>query len=82
MVGIAKAQVRAGVAIADAGLAVAAVALGAVKQTLGEEDADTADPITDLLPLRGAIVGANRVAELTESDRAMGRALARGGPTS
>lgn len=80
IVGVAKAPVRAGVAAADAGLAVAAIALGAVKQSLGEEDTKPVDPITDLLPLRGAIIGANRVAELTENDRAMGRALARGGP--
>jgi len=31
----------------------------------GEEGPKTADPITDLFPLRGALVGANRVAELT-----------------
>lgn len=79
IVGAATAPIRAGVAVADAGLSVAAVALGAVKQSLGEESPKTVDPITDLFPLRGAIVGANRVAELTENDRAMGRALVRGG---
>jgi hypothetical protein len=31
----------------------------------GEEGPKTADPITDRFPLRGALVGANRVAELT-----------------
>lgn len=74
------APVRASLAAADAGLAVAAMALGSVKQSLGEDVPKTVDPITDLLPLRGAIIGANRVAELTEDDRAMGRVLARGGP--
>ena len=78
--GVATAPVRVGLAAADTGLGVAAIALGLVKQSLGEEGAQTVDPITDILPLRGAIVGANRVAELTEDDRAMGRALARGGP--
>ena len=38
------------------------------------------EPITDILPLRGAIRGANRVEELTQPDRALGRMLARGGP--
>ena len=80
VVGAATAPVRAGVAVADAGLAVAAMALGAVKQSLGEEGPQTVDPITDLFPLRSAIVGASRVGELTAPDRAMGRALARGGP--
>jgi len=73
----ALASVRAGVALADAGLTVASMALGSVKQALGEDGPKTVDPITDLLPVRGAIVGANRVAELTENDRAMGRLLAR-----
>lgn len=76
----ATAPVRAGVKVADAGLAAAAMALGSVKEALGEEGPKTVDPITDLFPLRGALVGANRVAELTENDRAMGRALVRGGP--
>ncbi len=80
IVGVATAPVRAGVAVADAGLAMSAIALGAVKHSLGEEGPKAGDPITDLFPLRGAIVGANRVAELTENDRAMGRALVRGGP--
>lgn len=73
-------SIRVGVKVADAGLEVATVALGAVKQSLGEEGPTTHDAITELLPVRGAIVGANRVAELTENDRAMGRVLARGGP--
>lgn len=77
---VATAPVRAGVKVADAGLAVAAMALGTVKEAVGEEGPKTVDPITDLFPLRGALVGANRVAELTENDRAMGRALVRGGP--
>ena len=78
--GVAIAPVRIGLAAADAGLAVAGHAVGFVKQSLGEEGTQTVDPITDLLPLRGAIVGAARVDELTEPDRAMGRVLARGGP--
>ena len=61
--GVATAPVRVGLAAADTGLGVAAIALGLVKQSLGEEGAQTVDPITDILPLRGAIVGANRVAE-------------------
>lgn len=77
--GVAVASVRAGVKVADAGLTAAAMALGSVKQSLGEDGPKTVDPITDLLPLRGAIIGANRVAELTENDRALGRTLARGG---
>ena len=80
IVGVAIAPVRAGIKVGEAGLAAAAMALGAVKQSLGEDGSETVDPITDLFPLRGAIVGANRVAELTEKDRAMGRALVRGGP--
>ena len=59
---VALAPVRAGVAVADAGLAVAAMVLGSVKQSVGYEDPTTVDPITDLLPVRGAIIGANRVA--------------------
>lgn len=78
--GVALASVRAGVKVADAGLSIGAVVVGAVKQSIGEDGPKTVDPITDLLPLRGAIVGANRVAELTENDRALGRALVRGGP--
>ena len=39
------------------------MALGAVKESIGEDGLKTVDPITDLFPLRGAIVGANRVAE-------------------
>jgi hypothetical protein len=76
----ALAPVRAGVKVADAGLAIAAMALGTVKEALGEDGPKTVDAITDLLPVRGAIIGANRVAELTENDRALGRLLARGGP--
>lgn len=81
---LALAPVRAGVLAADTGLAVGAIALGAVKESLGEQGAQTptgepVDPLTEILPLRGAIIGANRVAELTEPDRAMGRLLARGG---
>ena len=57
--------IKASLAAADAGLAVAAMALGQVRKSLGDDDARYADPITDLLPLRGAIIGANRVAELT-----------------
>ena len=72
--------VRAGVAVADASLAVGTIVVGFVKQNLGEEEEKHVDPITDLFPLRGAVVGANRVAELTENDRALGRMLARGGP--
>ncbi|HOB50083.1 MAG TPA: hypothetical protein PKK01_12330, partial [Mycobacterium sp.] len=80
LAGAALAYVRAGVAVADAGLAVAGIALGSIKHSLGEDGPKTVDPITDLFPLRGAMVGANRVAELTENDRALGRMLARGGP--
>lgn len=76
----ALAPIRAGVKVADAGLAIAAMALGTVKEALGEDGPKTVDAITDLLPVRGAIIGANRVAELTENDRALGRLLARGGP--
>jgi hypothetical protein len=76
----AMAPLRAGVLAADAGLSIAAIALDSVKQSLGVEQKQTVDPITDVLPVRGAIIGANRVAELTENDRAMGRILARGGP--
>ena len=76
---LASAPVRAGVAAGDIGIAVGAYALGLVKQTLGEDPAQTVVPVTDVLPVRGAIVGANRVAELTEDDRALGRVLARGG---
>lgn len=80
LVGVVIAPVRAGVKVADAGLAAATMALGAVKQSMGEDGPKSVDPITDLLPIRGALVGANRVAEFTEKDRAMGRALVRGGP--
>ena len=76
---VATAPVRAGVAAGDIGIAVGAYALGLVKQSLGEDPAHTVVPVSDVLPVRGAIVGANRVAELTEDDRAMGRVLARGG---
>lgn len=81
---VAMAPVRAGLVAADTGLAVGALALGVVKESLGEDgprtvEGQTVDPLTEILPLRGAIIGANRVAELTEPDRAMGRLLARGG---
>ena len=76
---VATAPVRAGVAAGDIGIAVGAYALGLVKQSIGEDPAQTVVPVTDVLPVRGAIVGANRVAEWTEDDRAMGRVLARGG---
>ncbi len=77
---LATAPVKVGIAVADAGYTAAGMALGLVKQTVGYESSQLVDPITDLFPLRGALVGANRVAELTESDRALGRMLARGGP--
>jgi hypothetical protein len=82
---IAMAPVRVGLLAADTGLAVGALALGVVKESLGEDgprtvEGQTVDPLTEILPLRGAIIGANRVAELTEPDRALGRVLARGGP--
>lgn len=77
---IAKAPIRVGIGASDIGLAVAAFALGLVKQSLGEEGVQPVEPITDIFPLRGAIKGANRVDELTEPDRALGRVLARGGP--
>jgi hypothetical protein len=80
IVDLAIIPVRAGVKVADAGLTAAAMALGSVKEALGEDGPKTVDPITDLFPLRGAVVGANRVAELTENDRALGRMLGRGGP--
>lgn len=78
--GVATNPVRAGLAAAETGLQIAVSALAMVKQSLGEEDVQTANPMTDILPLRGAVLGANRVNELTEPDRAMGRLLARGGP--
>ncbi len=78
--GVAKFPIRAGLAAAELGIAFAAYGLEQVKQALGEEGMKPVDPITDVLPVRGAIVGANRVAELTEDDRALGRILARGGP--
>lgn len=74
------APVKVGLAAADTGVAVAALAVGFVRQSLGEQDVKTVVPIAEFLPLRGAFVGASRVAELTEDDRAMGRAMARGGP--
>ena len=76
----ARTPIRAGIAASDLGLAVGALALGLVKQALGEEGYQPVEPITDILPLRGAIRGANRVEELTQPDRALGRMLARGGP--
>ncbi|MEZ5130435.1 MAG: hypothetical protein R2763_01725 [Mycobacterium sp.] len=76
----ARTPIRAGIAVSDLGLAVGALALGLVKQALGEEGYQPVEPITDILPLRGAIRGANRVEELTQPDRALGRMLARGGP--
>lgn len=81
---LAMAPVRVGLLAADTGLAVGALAVGVVKESLGEEgprtvEGQTVDPLTEILPLRGAIIGANRVAELTEPDRALGRVLARGG---
>lgn len=78
--GIALGPVRAGVAVADAGLNAAVVALGVVKQSVGVDGTTAGGSITELVPLRGALVGANRVAEFTERDRALGRALAPGGP--
>lgn len=82
---LAMTPVRAGLVAADLGLAAGAMALGVVKESMGEEgprtvEGQTVDPLTEILPLRGAIIGANRVAELTEPDRALGRVLARGGP--
>jgi hypothetical protein len=80
IVDAARTPIRAGIAASDLGLAVGALALGLVKQALGEEGYQPVEPITDILPLRGAIRGANRVEELTQPDRALGRMLARGGP--
>ena len=78
--GVATTPLRAGLAATETGLQIAVSALALVKQSLGEDDAQTVNPMTDILPLRGAVLGANRVNELTEPDRAMGRILARGGP--
>lgn len=78
--GVATTPVRAGLAAAETGLEIATAALALIRQSLDEGDTETVNPITDIYPLRGAIHGANRVDELTEPDRAMGRLLARGGP--
>lgn len=75
----ATAPVRVGLLAAEAGLAVATLAIGFVKQALGEEVRQGTNPINDVFPLGGAIIGADRMAELTEPDRAMARILARGG---
>lgn len=77
---LATAPLRVGLTATEIGLNAAATVHGFVKQSLGEESTHVVEQITETVPLRGALVGANRVAELTEADRAMGRALARGGP--
>lgn len=77
---LVTAPLRIGLAATEIGLDAAATVHGLVKQSLGEDRTQVVDQIIETLPVRGALVGANRVAELTEDDRAMGRALARGGP--
>jgi hypothetical protein len=79
---VAMAPVRVGLLAADTGLAVGALALGVVKESLGEEgprtvEGQTVDPLTEILPLRGAIIGANRVAGLIDRVSVEGSSLER-----
>lgn len=77
--GAATVPVRAGLDAAEAGIALTRIALGYVKQALGQGGARTAGSIESLIPLRDAMVGAAVVSELTDVDAPMGRILVRGG---
>lgn len=74
--GAATSPVRAGLAAAEAGLAMTSLALGYVRQSLRAQQDGS---LNDLIPLRDTMVGAALVAEMTAEDTPMGRLLATGG---
>jgi hypothetical protein len=77
--GAAIVPVRAGLDAAEAGIALTRIALGYVKQALGQNGAQTAGSVESLIPLRDAMVGAAVVSELTDENSPMGRMLVPGG---
>lgn len=77
--GAAIVPVRAGLDAAEAGIALTRIALGYVKQAMGQGGAPGSGSIESLIPLRDAMVSAAVVSELTDDDTPVGRILVRGG---
>jgi hypothetical protein len=74
---LANAPVRVGLAAADAGLDMAAFAVGVAKRTLGEVGAQTRpDAVAHRLGIDDAIVRANQLAKLLDDEAPLRRALA------
>ena len=69
LVTLATAPVRVGLAAADAGIEVAASAVGLAKRTVGEVGVQTRpNSVAQLLGIDDAIVRANRLARLLDDD--------------
>jgi hypothetical protein len=74
---LATAPVRVGLAAADAGLDMAAFAVGVAKRTLGEVGAQTRpEAVAHRLGSDDAIVRANQLAKLLDDEAPLRRALA------
>ena len=80
LTGLAFAPVRAGLAVADAGITVATGALDLAHRTVGEEKdgVRTGRPtsMAQVLGIEDAVERANRLARLMDEDQPLGRALA------
>ena len=78
LVDLARAPVRIGLAVADAGLEVAGGALGIVHRTVGENPGTGS--VAHILGIDDAVERANQLARLMDEDQPLGRALTPGGP--
>ena len=78
---LATAPARVGLTAIDAGLDVAASAIGLAKRTIGELGVQASpNSFTQMLGIDDAIVRANRLAKLLDDDAPLGRTLAPDGP--
>src|ERR1700752_3984687 len=80
VVTLITAPARAGLAVADASLAVAGVGVGLARKALGDTAEPTASAVANLLGIDSSIEKANRLARLLDDDTPLGRALAPAGP--
>jgi hypothetical protein len=81
LVTLATAPARVGLVAADAGLDVAATAVGLARRTIAEAGVQTGpNPVAHMLGIEDAVTRANRLASLLDDDAPLGRALAPDGP--
>jgi len=82
LVSIATAPAQVGLAAADAGLNVAASAVGLARRTFGEIGTQTtrSNAVVHMLGIDDAITRANRLARLLDDDAPLARALTPDGP--